>query len=185
MKKILPTWQQSLWIIAAVILMIGGIISLSVKSEKLIGTAYLLGLAMLFSGSINIIIHRKCKGKLHGSRWFLADGMCTVFLSFFPIFNKMIMPVMIPFFFGVWEIVSGVMKLIDSSELREEDIKPWRKFMTVGIIELLSGIASIIKPVDDLLGFNVVIAVIMFVQSSGFILKAIYYDTLTEKEKKV
>ena len=165
---------QICWIIAAVLLIAGGIVMLNVPENRLVELSWIPGLAMLISGCINVLIYQQNKLHIHGADWLLAEGMSTALLSFFPLFNQMIYPVMIPFFFGVWELISGLLKAIDTKGMFNERIKGWQTFAVIAALELLSGVAAMIKPVDDLLGMNLVIAVIMFVQSAGFLLKAVY-----------
>jgi len=180
-KKPSLSYTQILWTAAGLFLFGGGLLALNSHSSNLIDMAVYLGLIMLLAGISNVIIYCT-KGKvLHGSHWLFADGLSTMLLSLFPLFNQMILPVMIPFFFGVWELFSGVLKVIDSRELKKEKIKCWQGFSAIGFIELLSGAASMVKPVDDLVGINIVVAIILFVQGCGFILKAFMYSDLTDK----
>lgn len=174
-------WVQVCWMIAQMILVGSGILAICNPREKLVAVSECLGLAMLLVGSINIIICHKKKKDLPGSHWLLADGMSTVLLSLFPLFNQMIQPAIIPFFFGVWELFSGILKVIDSSELREEKIAGWKWFRNIGRIEILSGVAALLKPVDDFVGMNVVVAIIFFVQSFGFMFKILIYPKIVKE----
>ena len=65
---------------------------------------------------------------------------------------------------------------------QKERIKCWQGFSLIGFIELLSGAASMVKPVDDLVGKNIVIAIILFVQGCGFILKSFMYRDLIARD---
>jgi len=111
-------------------------------------------------------------------RWLQADAITTMLLSVFPLFNDLIFPAIIPFFFGVWELVSGILKLMDTEELKHDGIKCWKGFALISAIELLSGTMSLLKPVEIAVGFNHVIGIIFFVQSFGFILKSVMYKEL-------
>ena len=93
----------------------------------------------------------------------------------------MIKPAIIPFFFGVWELFSGILKAIDSSELKEEKIEGWKWFRTIGCIEILSDVVALLKPVDDFIGMNVVVAMIFFVQSCGFLFKILIYQQIIKE----
>ena len=177
------SFTQILWISAGLLLFGGGLLSLNSHSDSLIDIAGALGLIMMIAGAFNIIIYYLKGKQIHGSHWLFADGLATELLSLFPLFNQMILPVMIPFFFGVWELFSGVLKVIDSRELKKERIKCWQGFSVIGFIELLSGAASMVKPVDDLVGINIVVAIILFVQGCGFILKAFMYNDLIGKSR--
>lgn len=175
------SWVQCCWLLIALILLFGGIYSFVSHDEKLAVASRPLGIAMLFAGLINMIVCDLKSHDIHGSRWLIADGVTAVLLSLFPLFNNIILPVMIPFFFSMWELFSGILKALDSTELKEEKIKCWPAFAAIGVVELLSGTASLVKPLDDFVGMNRVIAIIFFVQSFGFFVKAVMYRYLVGK----
>lgn len=172
---------QMLWIIGALNLFLAGAYILNVPDSALLEKARYLGISMFLAGAINLSICIKNEGKFHGSRWLLADGLATTLLSLFPLFNKMILPIMIPFFFSAWELFSGIVKVIDSKELFEDKIHGWQYIFLIGGIELLSGVGAMIEPLDEMVGINHVIASIFLVQSIGFITKATVYKNLTIK----
>ena len=180
-KKI--TWGQVCWAIAQVVLIISGILALHNPGDKLVSISGYLGLAMLIAGGIYVVVFVKKKKILHGSQWLLADGMSAILLSIFPLFNQMILPAVIPFFFGVWELFSGVLKVIDASELREERIDGWKWFRYIGCIEIVSGVAALLKPIEDFVGMNDVVAIIFFVQSCGFLFKILIYPRLIKESQ--
>ena len=164
------------------ILMIGsGVLALWNPGEKLVSIAIWLGLSMLIAGSINIIIYKRAEKSLYGAQWLLADGMVTILLSVFPLFNKMLLPAILPFFFGVWELFSGILKVIESRELEKEEIQEWEWFCGIGCIEILSGVAALLKPVEEFMGMHVVVAIIFFVQSCGFLFKIMIYPKITKE----
>lgn len=169
------------WISAAAALMIAGFDVINVPDNLLLTVAEHLGIAMMYAGLTNLLVYAFNKHEIHGARWLLADGMTTALLSIFPLFNKMIIPIVVPIFFGIWELFLGVIKFIESTELKEEKIKGWKWFCLIGSIEIISGVASLIKPVEEFVGMNHVIAIILFVQSIGYIFKMIYYKTLVLK----
>lgn len=168
---------QVCWISAAMLLLLSGIIMLNIQESKIIRLSWIPGIAMLISGCINVFVYQKNKLNIHGADWLLAEGMSTALLSLFPLFNQMIQPVM-------RELISGLLKTIDTKGMFNEKINGWQYFLIISVLELLSGVASMIKPVDDLLGMNLVIAVIMFVQSAGFILKSIHCKNLMCNKKR-
>lgn len=184
MKKPHLSITQALWIAAGLFLFGGGLLALNFKGENLVDISGILGFIMLITGVCNVIIYCYRGKRIHGAHWFLADGITTILLSLFPLFNQMILPVMIPFFFGVWELFSGVLKVIDSRDLKKGKIRCWQGFSVIGFVELLSGAVSMVKPANDLVGTNIVIAIILFVQGCGFILKAFMYNDLIDKTQK-
>ncbi len=180
--KIKISWVQILWGIAALIMFAAAALSLATWNYSMRTIAVPLGIAMFSAGWINLFVYHKNYKKIHGCRWVLADGLCTTLLSVFLLFNRMVEAGMIPFFFGVWELFTGVLKIIDSRELRDEKIRGWHSFGVVGAIEIISGIASLLKPVDEFVGMHGVVAFVLFVQACGFLFKIlIYHDIVIEK----
>lgn len=182
-KQVKFTWVQGSFAISGLILLGGSFLAFNQKDSNLVPIAAYLGLSMLFVGCLNIFIYYRNQKTIHGVHWLLADGMSTAALSLFLLFNQMIQPMMIPSFFGVWELFSGILKVIDSKELKEDEIRGWLWFSSIGSIEVLSGIVSLLKPVDDFMGINVVVAVIFFVQSSSYFFKILIYPRLVKISK--
>ncbi len=172
------TWVQICWAAAGLALLAAALHVFNVPDNRLVSVAAHLGFAMLFAGCINLVVYYFQKDKIHGSHWLLADGMTSVLLSIFPLLNEMILPAVIPFFFGIWELFSGIIKFVEATELHEEKIRGCRWFLLIGVIELLSGIGSMLEPVDEYVGMNHVIAIILLVQSFGYIFKMFIYHNL-------
>lgn len=181
-KLKLVFWVQWLYMVAGIVLFLASIHVINVPDAHLVSVANHLGIAMLFAGCTNLLVYYKEHKKIHGSHWILADGLSTTCLSLFPLLNQMILPAVIPFFFGIWELFSGILKFIESTELQEEHISGWQQFLIIGTFELVSGIMSMIKPIADFVGMNHVIAIIFLVQSIGFVFKIFIYPHLVDRE---
>ena len=179
-KKFKFYWVQGLWAVAGLLMLGGGILTALDGHKDLVAIAFPLGVAMLLTGNLNMYIFHRQSEIIHGSHWLLVDGMITAFLSVFLLFNKMIEAATIPFFFGIWELVSGVLKLIESWELHKKGYRGWHRFGIVATIELVSGVASLLKPVDEYLGMHFVVAFILIVQSLGSLFKILMYPQLID-----
>ena len=178
LKKISLT--QIIWIIISLMLLFGFVYELFHSHDNIFTLARPLGAVMFLSGSLNLMVCYIKSDKIHGSRWLVADGLTALLLSFFPLFNQVIYPIMIPFFFAFWELFSGVLKVMDSKELKDDGIKCWIGFSIIGFLELFSGTFSMIKPIDEAVGVNSVIGIIFLIQSIGFLLKAVMYKYIVK-----
>ena len=76
------TLSRVLWIIAGVLLIVAGVYCFVSPDAALSGLSLILGLAMLFSGIVDIVIFASSRRFMLGSGWFLPDGIFTV--SHFP-----------------------------------------------------------------------------------------------------
>lgn len=179
------SWEQGSWLTAGIILLCSSFLALSPMADNLVAISHWFGLSMLLAGCANILVSCKRGNALHGSKWIFADGLSTALLSFFLLFNQMILPAMIPFFFGVWELFSGILKVIDAEELRNEKVRKWQWCMVIGSAELLSGVAALLKPVEEFMGMNVVIFAVLLIQSFSYVLKACNYSDLIIRDKRI
>lgn len=174
------SWVQGCWLGVAVILFAGGMYAFIHNDDSIIKMATPLGIAMLITGVTNLVVCEIRNHDIHGAHWLIADGVTAICLSFFPLLNDVILPVMIPLFFCMWELFSGVLKVMDSAELKSNKMECWQSFAVIGCIEMISGAVSMLKPFDDLVGMSNVIATIFFVQALGFVLKAGMYHHLVD-----
>jgi len=142
-RPVNTAWVRALWLVIALLLLAGGIFSVTRHEENLVSASRILGGIMFAAGFLNFSVCEGKNRKLHGAHWLMADGLVAVFLSLFPLFNQMTQPLVIPFFFGVWELVSGILKIMDSAELKAEKLRCWMGFAFIGDVELLSGGMSV------------------------------------------
>lgn len=77
------TTSRVLWILVGVLLVITGIACFAHPAATLGSLAILLGIAMLFSGVVDLVIFATARDAMYGSGWFLLDGVLTILLSIF------------------------------------------------------------------------------------------------------
>ena len=82
------TLSRVLWIIAGVLLIVAGVYCFVSLDAALSGLSLILGLAMLFSGIVDIVIFASSRRFMLGSGWFLLDGIFTVLLAIFLLCNQ-------------------------------------------------------------------------------------------------
>lgn len=98
------TTSKVLWILAGIFLIITGIGCLRNPGEILYGLPIIFGVAMMFSGIIDIVIFAAGHDYMAGSGWFLADGILTVLMSLFILGNGWFTAMTISFILGMWLI---------------------------------------------------------------------------------
>lgn len=134
---------------------------------------------MLLSGASNVLLYFLGYRKKQRGRWMLADGLTAALLSLFLLFNQMAPAAVIPLFFGVWELFSGILRLMESGEQKEERLQGWQWFFAVGMLEILSGVAALLKPVEEMLTMHVVIGIVLLIQAVAFGHKAFVMPKIT------
>ena len=69
---------------------------------RLLSVGLMLGIFMLAAGITEIVVFAGMSGVLIGSSWLLLDGVLTVIMSLFLLFNQWFTLLSLPFLFTVW-----------------------------------------------------------------------------------
>lgn len=160
------------WLLSGILLGAAAILSFASSGRKLLRIAPWLGSSMLITGIANVILYFSCMKETPGAKWLLADSITAALLSIFPLFNQMTSAAAIPFFFCVWDLFSGILRLMESTEQKAAGERGWRWFCIVGIIEILAGCIGLIKPIEEALTMHVTVGLVLMIQSVAFFHKA-------------
>lgn len=168
------TISRVLWIAAGILLILAGIFCLLSPSAALSGLALYLGLAMLFSGIVDLVIFASASSRMVGSGWFLVDGILTVLLSLFLLCNQWFTALTLPFLFGMWLLFSGVSKFANSFELKRLGVRGWGWFTVLGIVLSAVGFFSFLDPLAGLVAITIVVGVFLILQGVASILRGCF-----------
>ena len=166
------TVSRVLWIIAGVILIIAGIFCLCNPDVGLLTMSLCLGIAMLISGIIDIVIFAKWNGKMFGAGWFLADGILTVLLALFLLFNQAFTMLSLPFIFGMWLLFSGINQFVNAFELQSFGVKGWGWLTALGVLLAVVGFFSLFDPVADLFALSILSGILLLCEGVAAIVRA-------------
>ena len=166
------TVSRVLWIIAGVILIIAGIFCLCNPDVGLLTLSLYLGIAMLISGIIDIVIFAKWNGKMFGAGWFLADGILTVLLALFLLFNQAFTMLSLPFIFSMWLLFSGINHFVNSFELQSLGVKGWGWLTALGALLAVVGFFSLFDPIADLFALSILSGILLICEGVAAIVRA-------------
>lgn len=110
--------SRVLWMIAGALLIVAGMMCLMHPGVALSSASLFLGIAMMFSGIVDIIIFATGHAWMFGAGWFLVDGILTVLLSLFIFGNQWFTTLTLPFIMGMWLLFSGISKFVNSFDLQ-------------------------------------------------------------------
>ena len=167
-------FSRVLWIISGVLLILSGIICIANPAVAVAALAIYLGIVMLVSGIIDITIFIKGHKKMHGSGWFLVEGILTIMLSLLVLFNEAFTVMSMPFIFGMWLLFSGTSKIANSFDLKAAGIPNWGWFLASGIIFVLVGFGSFLNPVAGALTLGAITGFILILQGAGTIMRSAF-----------
>ena len=158
------TTSRVLWVIAGVLLVMAGIVCLRNPGAALTSMTMILGVAMLFSGIVDIVIFATAHNYMAGSGWFLLDGILTVLLSLFVLGNGWFTALTLPFIFGMWLIFSGIPKFVNSFDLQRLGVRGWGWFTAIGVLLACAGFFSFLSPIASLVAMTTVVGVFLILQ---------------------
>ena len=101
----------------------------------------MVGIFMLLSGVIEIVVFATTSGLLFGSGWLLLDGVLTVILSLFLLFNQWFTMMSLPFLFTLW-----LLRFVSAFDLRAFGVRGWGWILTIGIILMVAGFICMMDP---------------------------------------
>ena len=133
-------------IIAGVLLIAVGIYCLCNQDIAAMTAGLLLGVFMLLSGIIEIVVFATTSGLMFGSGWLLLDGILTVILSLFLLFNQWFTMMSLPFLFTLWLLFSGISRFVSAFDLRAVGVRGWGWVLGVGIILVVVGFICMMDP---------------------------------------
>lgn len=166
------TVSRILWIIAGVLLIIAGIYCLCKPDVGLLTLSLYIGLTMLISGIVCIVIFAKLKGHMFGAGWFLADGILTVLLALFLLFNQSFTMMSLPFIFGMWLLFSGINQFVNSFELQTLGVKGWGWLTALGVVLVIVGFFSLFDPVANLFALSILVGILLICEGAATIVRA-------------
>ena len=133
-------------VIAGVLLIAGGIYCLCNQDIAVMAAGLILGVFMLLSGVIEIVVFASTNGVLFGSGWLLLDGVLTVILSLFLLFNQWFTMLSLPFLFTLWLLFSGISRFVSAFDLRALGVRGWGWILAIGIILMVAGFVCMMDP---------------------------------------
>ena len=104
-------------IVAGILLIAAGIYCLCNEDVAVLSAGLMLGIFMLAAGIAEIVVFAGTSGVLIGSGWLLLDGVLTVIMSLFLLFNQWFTLLSLPFIFTVWLMFSGISRFVSAFDL--------------------------------------------------------------------
>ena len=131
---------------AGVLLIAAGIYCLCNQDVALLSAGLLLGIFLLLSGVAEIVVFAATSGVMLGSGWLLLDGILTVIMSLFLLFNQWFTLLSLPFLFTVWVMFSGISRFVSAFDLHALGVRSWGWVLAVGIFLTLAGFICLMDP---------------------------------------
>ena len=133
-------------IVAGILLIAAGVYCLCNEEVAVLSAGLMLGIFMLAAGIAEIVVFAGTSGVLIGSGWLLLDGVLTVIMSLFLLFNQWFTLLSLPFIFTVWLMFSGISRFVSAFDLHALGVRGWGWVLAVGILLMLAGFICMMDP---------------------------------------
>ena len=159
-------------ILAGVLLIASGIYCLCNQDVAVLSAGVLLGIFMLISGIIEIVVFAGTSGLLIGSGWLLLDGVLTVILSLFLLFNQWFTLLSLPFLFTLWLLFSGISRFVSAFDLRALGVRAWGWVLALGILLMAGSFICMMDPWVSVVAIGVTVGIVFILEGVSAIICA-------------
>ena len=159
-------------IISGVLLIAAGIYCLCNQNVAAMTAGLMVGMFMLISGVIEIVVFASTSGLLFGSGWLLLDGVLTVILSLFLLFNQWFTMLSLPFLFTLWLLFSGISRFVSAFDLRALGVRGWGWVLTIGILLMVAGFICMMDPWVSVAAIGLTVGLVFLLEGVSSIVYA-------------
>ena len=159
-------------VISGVLLIAVGIYCLCNQDIAAMTAGLMIGIFMLVSGVIEIIVFAATSGVMFGSGWLLLDGVLTVILSLFLLFNQWFTMMSLPFLFTLWLLFSGISRFVSAFDLRAFGVRGWGWVLAIGVILMIAGFICMMDPWVSVAAIGLTVGLVFLLEGVSSIVYA-------------
>ena len=159
-------------VISGVLLIAVGIYCLCNQDIAAMTAGLMVGIFMLVSGIIEIIVFAATSGVMFGSGWLLLDGVLTVILSLFLLFNQWFTMMSLPFLFTLWLLFSGISRFVSAFDLRAFGVRGWGWVLAIGVILMIAGFICMMDPWVSVAAIGLTVGLVFLLEGVSSIVYA-------------
>lgn len=130
--------------------------------------AFVIGMVMVINGIIHTLaylIGRGLHNKGDNNGWILTEALITLVLGILVLCNQLVVDAAIPMVFGIWVVVSGILRIEASTHINKEKKKSnFRITLFTGILTVLVGVFGFINPMRGWLSTAILLGSFMLMQ---------------------
>ena len=156
-------------IVAGILLIAAGIYCLCNEDVAVLSAGLMLGIFMLAAGIAEIVVFAGTSGVLIGSGWLLLDGVLTVIMSLFLLFNQWFTLLSLPFLFTVWLIFSGISRFVSAFDLHALGVRGWGWVLAVGILLMAAGFICMMDPWVSVVAVGMTVGLVFILDGAATI----------------
>lgn len=159
-------------IVSGVLLILIGIYCLCNQDIAAETAGLIVGIFMLASGVIELVVFATTSRLLIGSGWLLLDGVLTVILSLFLLFNEWFTMLSLPFLFTLWLLFSGISRFVSAFDLKALGVRNWGWVLAIGIILMIAGFICMMDPWVSIAAVGMTVGLVFLLEGISSIIYA-------------
>lgn len=134
-------------LVSGILLILLGIVALTTPLQSLLWLSLIISVAILVAG-ISALINHFTTDKADRSGWRLAEAILMTVIGVWMVFGSgsWALTAAIPYVFAAFVLVSGIIRAVESFELRRDGAPRWGWLLAIGIIQAALGVLLILAP---------------------------------------
>ena len=160
--------MKGLTIVSGIIMIAAGAFCFINPGQTFMTMAFVIGTVMALCGIIHVlayVIGRTPHGKGDNNGWILIDALLTMLLGILVLFNQLTVDMAIPMVFGMWVLVSGLLRLEAASRIdRQRKPGNFKAALITGVITVVMGLLGFINPFVTYVSIIPILGFFMLIQ---------------------
>lgn len=152
--------------------------------KTFLALAFVLGMLMLLQGAAGILVCSKIKKRSWNREYFLTESIVSILLAMLVLSNQLIADIMVPVFFGMWLLFTGITRLVSVIRAGKDSEKMWLWKGSIGVLSLSAGLFAFFN--QSLFGFGIaiVVGICFMVQGMNLLYTGIEIPKKNDKTKE-
>lgn len=165
--------MRTLTIISGILMLLTGIFCFLNPGQTFLAMAFVVGLVMVINGLIHswaYLLGRGFNNKGDNNGWILTDALITLLLGILVLCNQLVADTSIPMVFGMWVLVSGILRIEAATHInKEKKLMNFRVTTITGMLTVLIGLFGFINPLVKWLSVVILLGMFMVMQGINVI----------------
>ncbi|MDO5414780.1 MAG: DUF308 domain-containing protein [Bacillota bacterium] len=160
--------MRILTILSGILMILTGAFCFMNPGQTFLVLAFIIGLVMVINGIIHTLaylIGRGLHNKGDNNGWILTEALITLVLGILILCNQLVVDAAIPMVFGIWVVVSGILRIEASTHINKDKKKSnFRTTLITGILTVFIGVFGFINPMIGWLSTAILLGMFMLMQ---------------------
>ena len=160
--------MRILTIISGILMILTAAFCFMNPGQTFLVLAFVIGLVMVLNGIIHTLaylIGRGLHNKGDNNGWILTEALITLVLGILILCTQLVVDAAIPMVFGIWVVVSGILRIEASTHINKEKKKTnFRTTLITGILTVFIGVFGFINPMIGWLSTAILLGMFMLIQ---------------------